>query len=1471
MGLLGSVCAWCITVDVLSPTKEAAPGTFVTHVFAVANPETDALTAELLFDAPPGWGVLGAPSTVSIPAQGEEPLFVTLTIPAEAAAGEHLLLFSAISTEDPSDTASGEARTLVTAVNRIEVVPPTEQRLSPGSVADYAFTLINRGNAQEVLDISISSSRGYDAAVSPSGIVELAPGERRMLSVRLTIPADAEPGRDVLIFEAVSNLHAGVEDRAEVFTTVLPPPPEAVGGSLMEELPARLRLSIDKDVVTGRFDSQLSFSVSGRVLDGYFSSFVNASDPLGPDPVTVGSYSLLYRREPATYSIGKVSARPTDLIALSCEGASIVIDGEILDLTLIGGGTDDDTRYAGAIAIGPEVANLGLTYLDIRTETSRRAIWGATAATEPLEGWTMRLEGGLGLDGPLTSRAFFFNTTLDVDGYFLTGDVFSIGTYFPGSGADSAGILLSQRLRIDDLSLSLSLGHEWDNVVNDPLETTTIVDELGFNLVTSPIEDGPTVSSTFEFEWTREPNTANRSELDTLASFGFSESGGVFPYAFSGKAADRIDHVLGTHSRTWTFREGVGLSIDSFYLFLQLTQERHIDLITDTVLASGSDVSLLFRPEGTLHEASINLRNDHDAFDLSASLFIRVTDDVDLVFAGSIEWDRGDAEDLAFGWGIALNANLDIPLPFLRTKGRIEGRLFIDVNGNGLYDLVDRPVAGAVVSADRSEVSTNEEGLFRFYPFYAGSYELEASELPIDAVQREALAVDLEAGETVWIDLPLAPVTVITGVLFEDGDQDAVQQEDEGGFEGIRILLSDASGDIADTMTTSGGAFRFVDLLAGAYTVTVDRNSLPDRFSFTTPGDAVVQAAADTSAPIAFGGFIRPRDVIITFQPPTADFLVDPEMPTAGEPARFDGTFSFDFDGEILFYAWDFDADGEPDATSEIVDYTFTEAGSTPVSLTVTDDGGNVDTVTLVIEVQPGAVVPEAPATPEVADTVTPPTQPDDPGTDGTVQLPIAEFAYAPEQPVAGLPVFFDASASSDPDGEISAYAWDFDNDGAADAEGPSVARTFATAGPLVVQLTVTDNDGNRDSLSIEITVLSEAPAPSQGTFQPPIADFVFSPQDPAPGVEVLFDAALSIDPDGSTLTYAWDFDADGQIDATTVSASHAFAESGEMPVSLTVTDAEGNTDTLALTVLVAGDASAASSGTFQPPIAGFEFAPLAPEVGEPVTFDGSVSFDFDGEIVSYGWDFDQDGQIDATEAVVVFAFDVAGDYTVSLTVTDSSGSTDTVAYSVPVSALGPTPAQTLQPPIADFSYAPAGPETGAPVSFDGTLSFDFDGTITAYAWDFDADGQIDSFDAIAYHTFTTPGAYPVRLTVTDNGGNTDTVEYLLQVAGEAMDGEVVETPPDPSPSILPPVADFTFMPQSPLAGELVMFNASESFDPDGTIVSYAWDFDGDGVIDATEPISVTTFPSPDIHEVSLTVTDNDGNTDTFTAQLSIE
>jgi len=1245
---------YAVGIEVLSASKEEPPGSFVTHVFAVSNDGPAPTEYRLAFEASPGWGILGAPDTVTVGSGGEETLFVTLTIPPGAHAGTYDVTLFATAKDDPAESASAVAQVLVTASREIQFIEPTGGAVDPGGTIEYTFVLVNRGNAQDSYTIAASSSKGFDATVSPSTL-DLAPQERFEISVRLTVPEDAAPGRDVLTVSATSTLYDGVEGDAVAFTTILPPGPGAVNRVLMEILAARIRLSIDKDVLDGAFSSRLTFSTSGQILGGFFSSNVNLSSPLGPDPLEVGSFSILYRRDPVTYSIGNVSQGLTELVRLSCLGGSIVLDEELFDLSMIAGGSDEETRFAGRLAIGPEEVNLGIAYLGIRASTpTYQSVWSLTADAEPLPDWTIGIEGALGVDGTLTSRAFLFTTEIRTSGLFFNGTAFSVGTHFPGSYQDSAGIELSHRLRLDAVTLSASLRHVWDNVIGNPLADTLIEDELGVNLSATPLLDGPTLSSTVEFTWDRAPSLADRNEIETLFAVSVRETNGVFPYAFSGKITDQIDHVLGSHVRRSTFSEGAGLSVDSLYLFLQVTQEKQVDVVHDLILDASTDVSIRFRPEGSLHEGSIAFRNTIDEFDLAASLYIRFLENLDLIFDGSISWDRVDSDAVSFGWGITLNADLDLPMPFFVTKGQIEGRAFIDLDGDGVYGTGDRPLGGAIARIDGAEASTDKDGFFRFAPTYPGSYEFTIDQLPVDAAAGPPIDVYVTAGRTIRIDVPLAPVVVLGGRLFDDADQDGTQDADEGGFAQVRLLLSDELGVVADASTDLSGAFTFFDVLPGRYTVSVDAATLPDRFEFTTAAEVSLDVTAEMPPAIEFGGFIRPREVIITFQPPTADFEISPETPIAGQPATFDGSFSFDFDGEIAGYAWDFDGDGAADATDATVQYTFATAGTYEVSLTVTDDSGNSDTATRTVDVAAAA------------------------------------------------------------DGGI--------------------------------------------------------PSPDVSTFQPPIADFAFVPASPIAGDPVQFNGTLSADFDGAVVAYAWDFDGDGSADSTAAIAEHTYAEPGMVAVSLTVTDNSGNTDTLSLTIEIGGPVEEAPTAETDSglPVPSIQHSPAAVIAGEPVLFNGTSSIDPDGQITGFAWDFDGDGEIDSMAPLVEHTFPTEGQYSVTLTVYDDAGNESVASTTIDVAPAAPVESadgmQSFQPPVADFAYMPAAPTAGDPILFNGTFSTDFDGEIVAFAWDFDGDGMTDSTDAIAEHVYAASGTYPVSLTVTDDGGNRDTVTISIDV-----------------------------------------------------------------------------------------------------------
>ena len=246
--------------------------------------------------------------------------------------------------------------------------------------------------------------------------------------------------------------------------------------------------------------------------------------------------------------------------------------------------------------------------------------------------------------------------------------------------------------------------------------------------------------------------------------------------------------------------------------------------------------------------------------------------------------------------------------------------------------------------------------------------------------------------------------------------------------------------------------------------------------------------------------------------------------------------------------------------------------------------------------------------------------------------VPMASVLEGP----APLEVTFDASGSSDPNGDALTYIWDF-KDGSA-ATGATPTHSFS-AGTYEVALTVSDGE-----LTATETIIITA------TNTAPVADIVASVTEGLYPLDVSFDASGSSDANGDALTYAWDFK-DGTT-STNASPTHTFT-AGSYDVTLIVSDGVlADTATVAITATNTAPVASASASTTQGQ------APYS------IDFSASASTDPNGDALTFSWDFG-DGATGSGETVS-HTYTAAGEYTVALTASDGHlTGTDSLTVSI--------------------------------------------------------------------------------------------------------------------------------------------------------------------------------------------------------------
>ncbi|MFC1718047.1 PKD domain-containing protein, partial [Candidatus Poribacteria bacterium] len=570
---------------------------------------------------------------------------------------------------------------------------------------------------------------------------------------------------------------------------------------------------------------------------------------------------------------------------------------------------------------------------------------------------------------------------------------------------------------------------------------------------------------------------------------------------------------------------------------------------------------------------------------------------------------------------------------------------------------------------------------------------------------------------------------------------------------------------------------------------------------------------------------------------PIAD-AAGPYHCSEGSSVALDGSDSYDPDGNILQYRWDFDTDGiwdtewltEPTAscdweddfigmvTLEVSDGEYTDTDTSAIAVenvaptvTATDDGPKPEGESIAVAItqtDPGTSDTfmysfdwNNDGTYEIVNQTSPSAShtweddgsytvgvmvQDDDGGVGTTTVevtvtdlaPTAAFTCVPDPQNENSPIQFSDASNSSPD-LIASWSWDFGDGNSSDEKEPT--HIYPDNGTYTVILTVTDDDGSTDDVPYDVKVDNVAPAVEAGPDQ--IVN---------EGTTLNFDGSFT-DPGVDSHTIDWNF-GDGGSAAGILIPTHTYGDNGLYTVTLDVVDDDSGTGSDNLTVTVnnvppvvqAMDDQSTDEGT---------------EINLDVAaFTDAGWLDSHTAVIDWGDGTTKAGIVNNPDGQgIVLGNHIYGDngsYLVRVNVIDDDVEQGTDTFTFTVSNLAPI--------VGEISVSVDGIEVDAPVigvssEISATSSFSDSGAFDTHiaSWDW-GDGIVTTVEdtaspVVGSHVYAEAGVYTVKLTVTDDDGGMDSSEFRYIVVYDPSGGFVtgggwIDSPPGayvPEPTLI--------------------------------------------------------------------------------------
>ena len=720
---------------------------------------------------------------------------------------------------------------------------------------------------------------------------------------------------------------------------LLPPSPENVGTDLSASLPTQITLDFSKTSGVDDIGIIATLAIGGTIGDIDLS----AQTAVDNSP-SVRSSRLSLAGELVEIAVGDVAARFDSFLSLSGRGARLTVGPRATPsstITVIAVGSTEIIAGALNAALNLGTLSASVSAL-VREQGTLLDALGSARTSLSFDQISVSAQAALSQSEAIWDFAVNGIASFTQGPISLGLDALWAGPGFNGPGQNQTFVTVDHQLTIETLVMDARIRFGVDGVVPEPPDPAIMFSDIRLVFHAFPGTGFPSWKGFFRQQ--TEKDIDMPTTVDTVSQSLVLSSAQTFSFASLSLSlgldravdalTDQDDGSLSVSALLGWNEQGIARSIG---VRNTIGIDFGAGILTDQTIEFSSTLTLN-TPIGAIGFRLVNILPD-TTFSISLS-----SGGPALSLTAFTEFNFMEATFASYSARLSLAARFDTPLPFVPINGQIEGVTFIDANLNRRFDFGEQ-VVNLVLSGAGGRALSDNQGFFRFQPMPPGEYEIDLErQIPGYAPALEMpLKVSLNAGQRVRLLVPLVPVATVDGLVFNDINENGEQDNTENGLANVTVILIDEAGvEVARTLSSLNGRFSFSRMTPGNYSVRLDVASLPPLFKPTTDTSMTISVAAQEIVDVRFGLVEVPPEVRVTVSAPLAEFSFESVEPQVGEVVLFNASSSIDLDGEIVSYEWDFDGDGIADAEGVEVSYTFANAGEFIVTLSVTDNDGNV-------------------------------------------------------------------------------------------------------------------------------------------------------------------------------------------------------------------------------------------------------------------------------------------------------------------------------------------------------------------------------------------------------------------------------------------------------------------------------------------------------------------------------------------------